>query len=287
MTTVFIFDHRVVRARAPLCAVLSVSLLLCGSVCAQQFDTALMKRASVTFIGTVVTHDAVSFPDVPRSAQTAVVHVDHVLEKPVAIALQTGDSVTVRLKDPSLLPERTQATFYADGWIVGAGVALVEIGHTRVAVEDATTREQAGRNFLTAKRQIVEEELRARIDSATVVALGKVVAVRPAAAERRFITEHDPEWQEAVLLVQTAIKGVNAGEEIVVRFPGSMDVTFYRVPKLTEGDQPLVFVVPDTLSKLPPALLAGKPTEAFIIQSPADVLTKDDLDRVQQAARRK
>jgi hypothetical protein len=113
------------------------------------------------------------------------------------------------------------------------------------------------------------------------------MAVRPAVDQRRFITEHDPEWQEAVVLVETAIKGAKAGDEIVLRFPGSMDVAYYRIPKLTVGDQPLVIAAKDTLSGLPPALLAGKPAEAFIIQSPADVLAKDDLERVQQAARRK
>ncbi len=274
----------VVVGRSLMCAYLSIVLLL--SARSQGFDRELMKQASVTFIGTVVRHYAVSFPDVPRSEHTAVVRVDHVLEKPTAIALLNGDSVTVRLREPAIPPEGAQATFYVNGWIVGAGVALVEIGHTRVVAEDAATREQAGRDFLAVKREIVAEELRARLDSASVVALAKVVGVRPATQERRFITEHDPEWQEAVLLVETAIKGVTAGEEIVVRFPGSMDVAFYRVPKLKVGDEPLVVVGKDTLSGLPPAMLEGRPVEAFIIQSPSDVLTKDDLERVQQAARR-
>ncbi len=287
MKTSFIRDRRSRQARPTAYAILAIALVFCSPVRAQEFDRELMKRASVAFIGTVVRQNAVTFPAVPRSAETAVVRIDHVLEKPSAIALRSGDSVTLRLNDPSLLPENSPATFYADGWIVGTGVALVEVGHTPVSAPDAAQREQAGRNFLTLKRQLVEEDLRARIDGASLVALGKVVAVQPAVQDRRFITEHDPDWKEAVVRVETAIKGANVGDDIVIRFPGSMDVAYYRIPKLTVGDEPLVLAAKDTVSGLPPAMLAGKPTEAFIIQSPGDVLTKDDLERVQQAARRK
>src|SRR6195256_1178509 len=84
---------------------------------------ALAKQSSITFVGTVTQVAASTLAAVPKSPQTIVVRVDSVLKKPAAVSLKKGDTVTVEVKDPAAFQEGTQATFYADGWILGAGVA--------------------------------------------------------------------------------------------------------------------------------------------------------------------
>lgn len=250
---------------------------------AQEFDRELMKRSSVTFIGTILQRNAVSFGAVPRTEQTAVVRADQVLEKPIAIALNNGDTLTVQLNDPAALPEGTRAIFYAEGWIVGTGIALREIGHTVLDVQQsAAAQEQNRERYLTAKRQVQDDDLRARLVAADVVAYGSVVHVRRAEKPGRFITEHDPEWHEAVVQVRTAIKGVSVGEQIVVRFPGAMDVAFYRWPRFKEGDDHLLIASRDTITGLPQAMVAGKPVEAYVVGSAVDVLPKEELERAQR-----
>ena len=86
-------------------------------------------KSSIVFYGTVSQLAATSFADVPKSAQTIVVHVETILKKPAAVSLKKGDSVTVEVKDASGFQEGTQATFFTDGWIFGSGVAVKELGH--------------------------------------------------------------------------------------------------------------------------------------------------------------
>jgi hypothetical protein len=45
-----------------------------------------------------------------------------------------------------------------------------------------------------------------------------------AAPTSEIISEHAPDWQEAVIAVQSVLKGASRAKEIVVRFPGSLDV---------------------------------------------------------------
>src|SRR5207247_6585776 len=90
---------------------------------------------------------AVAVPEVPASDRTVVVRVDQVLEKPAAVALSTGDSVTVLTERRGSPKPGTQATFYTTGWIFGRGVAVREIGNEpgRTAVVAADQQEAGAR----------------------------------------------------------------------------------------------------------------------------------------------
>lgn len=271
----------------PLCRIVFAFIIGFSSTAyCQEFDQDLMKRSSVVFIGTVSKLNAASFAEVPASEKNAVVRVDVLLEKPGAVSISIGQDVTLRLKDPSVFREGMQATFYADGWIVGRGVALTEVDHKLTQEADSPSiRVTAARSYGNARKQLIEAKLRAQIDSADVVALGKVIAVRPLTqtnADKKFITEHDPEWQEAIIKIQTGMKGVADGDEIVVRFSGSMDVAYYRMPKFKEGEERIVLLGKDERSGFPKAMLAGKQVGTYLAEKPADVVAKENLDLVQR-----
>src|SRR5438093_1118537 len=123
---------------------LAVALSLLGSpapASAQGARAALVKQSDIIFIGTVTQVGAVAVPEVPASDRTIVVRVDQVLEKPAAVALGTGDSVTVETVRPGSLKPGIQATFYTTGWIFGRGVAVREVGQegTFLLHKDSTT----------------------------------------------------------------------------------------------------------------------------------------------------
>lgn len=255
----------------------------------QEFDQELMKKSSVIFFGTVTKLNATSFAEVPVSENNAVVKVDVLLEKPGAVSIANGQEVTVQLRDPSAFRVGTKATFYADGWIVGKGIALVEVGHAFVQEPDSISiRAKSTKSYIEAKRQLAEARLKAQIDSAEVVALAKVTRIQsPVKPEsgQKWITEHDPEWQEAILKVEAGIKGVTDGDEIVVRFPGTMDVMYFGIPKFREGESQIVLLGKDSVSGLPKAMVAGKQVETYIVEKPADVIAKENIEQIRRIAK--
>src|SRR5438876_238935 len=75
-------------------------------------------------------------------------------------------------------------------------------------------------------------------------------------------------------------KGARDGQEIVIRFPGSLDVAWYRAPKFKLGQEGTFFLQRDTLSGSPKAVLAGAEVDAYIAGSRQDVLPRNEAQRV-------
>lgn len=82
-----------------------------------------------------------------------------------------------------------------------------------------------------------------RFAAADVVVSGRVGQLRAAAPRTQRgalpgpITEHDPQWREAVVEVTAVHKGRRVPRSIRVRFPASTDVAWARAPKLHAGQQ--------------------------------------------------
>ena len=250
---------------------------------AQMNQAALVKQSDIIFIGTVSKLGAVAAPEVPASPRMVVVRVDTVLEKPAAVTLGTGDSVTVETVRPGSLKEGTQATFYTTGWIFGQGVAVREVGHepgrSPVVVADQAAAVRR------ARLEVNDADLKAHIQKAAMVVAGRVEQVRPAAlaaapARPKRITEHDPDWQEAIIQVQDGLKGAQPGEHVVVRFPGSHDVAWVGSPRFSAGQEGTFVLHVDSATGSPRAMLAGRLVQAYTALHKTDVLTKADATRV-------
>jgi hypothetical protein len=257
----------------------------------QQIDAEMAKRSSVVFVGTISKLNAATFAQVPVSENTAIVKVTQLLQKPALLSMKEGDEITLQLQSSTGFNAGSEHIFYADGWILGSGIALREIGHSSIPrTESASARAVTQKNYRDMRKQLTEARVHARMDSAEVVALGKITSIRSARvteAARPRITEHDPNWQEAILKVSNGMKGCRAGDEIVLRFPASMDVAYYGVPKFKDGDEKIVMLRKDTRSGLLKASHMGKDADAFIVDSPADVFGKEQLEQLQNLMRRR
>ena len=66
-----------------------------------------------------------------------------------------------------------------------------------------------------------------------------------------------------------------------------MDVAFHGVPKFKDGDEKIVMLRKDARSGLLKASHLGKDVDAFIVDSPADVFGKDQLEQLQTLMRRR
>ncbi len=278
------FKYRIVGSILSMATLLTLGA---WPVRGQTSRTELLKGANVVFVGTIVEVGAASFAGVPTSSRTMVVQVDEVLEVPTAVSLLQGGRVTVEVKDPSLFRKGVQATFYTDGWIFGDGIAVREVDHEiSPAAMAAGAVTQKREQLAQIRKDLSDAELRARIQAAAVIVVGRVKEVRlgtmaaVGAPPKPIVTEHDPDWHEAVIQVESGIKGAQANQEIVIRFPASMDVAWHDIPKLKVGQEGTFILQKDIVSGAPKALLAGAQVDAHTALNPYDVLSKDEAQRV-------
>jgi len=264
-------------------------LALPGSAAVAQMSRAsLVKQSDIIFIGTVTKVGAVADPEVPASDRTVVVRVDRVLEKPAAVALTTGDSVTVETARVGSLRTGAQATFYTTGWAFGRAVAVREVGHELGHSPVAADQQEV---VASTRLELNDADLKAHIQKAAMVVAGRVEEVRPAelAAARarpKRITEHDADWQEAIIQVEDGIKGAQAGELVVVRFPGSHDVAWVGTPRFSVGQEGTFLLHKDSTTGSPRASWGGQSVPAYTALHKVDVLTKQDATRVRQLIRK-
>ena len=217
---------------------------------------ALTAKSSIIFSGTVSQLAATSFADVPKSAQTIVVKVDSVEKKPAAVSLKKGDSVTVEVKDPSAFQEGAHVTFYTDGWIFGSGVAVKELGHELGTGSVKVTI--GGAPSIQGKDEISDQELMDRMKVSDFVVVGRVTDVRkwnvpkPKSGAPSRVSEHDPDWQEAVVEVQSVLKGGKVkGNKVIVRFPNRNDVAWVSSPKFAKNQRGIFCLNRDKSSGAP------------------------------------
>jgi hypothetical protein len=271
-----------------LAGILCVNVLSAPALPQAASDQAtLAKQSSIVFAGTVTQLGAASFAGVPKSAQTIVVRVDSVLKKPAAVSLKKGDNVTVELKDPSAFQQGTQATFYTEGWIFGSGVAVKELGH-RIIVSDAVSTQAPDTSQPPAgqmqDQMVSDQELRDRLNSADFVVIGRVTEVRrwtvPKSATHR-VSEHDPDWHEAVVEIRSVLKGGQVkGNKIVVRFPGRNDVAWVLSPKFQKNQQGIFCLNRDQTSGVPTGKVGGRQVAVYTCLGHGDSLPMSDAPRV-------
>jgi plastocyanin len=273
-----------------------LSLLLAGSTglapaAAQQSRAALVRQADLIFVGTVAAVAASAVAGVPVTQRTLAVRVDAVLDKPAAVQVAPGDTVTVEARTAGTLPVGAQATFYTKAWLFGRSVAAQEVGHEKVSARwSAAAAVPLRDSLLRVRGQVSDSALRARVRAADMIVVGRVetiqVASLAALPARPRITEHDPAWREAVIQVETMIKGpAPTDQRVVVRFPGSLDVAWRGMPRFTVGQEGTFLLRRDQLSGSPTAVMAGRQVIAYAVPTAQDVLTRQDASRVQALTR--
>jgi hypothetical protein len=121
-------------------------------------------------------------------------------------------------------------------------------------------------------QNVSDQDLQKHIAGAELVVVGKVSEVRPMpeASRPRSMSEHDPQWQESVVEVESVLKGSSAEKRVVILFPGSIDVAWFGVPKSKVGQEGIWIVRRD------------QATKAYAVADPSDFLPRAQLDRVRK-----
>jgi hypothetical protein len=193
----------------------------------------LMREAQLVFRGTVVRPGAANLMVIKAGQDTAVVRVDELLHVPDKLEIYAGQEVTLKLRQPGSMKAGDTAVFFTRSWLYGEHLAVVEVGRTAPGAGVAA-------QVAAARRTLADEDLRHRLDGAALVVAGRVVATRPAVfpdrrGDKGKGTEHDPQWQEAVIAVDRVVKGQLAESRAVILYPGSDDVLWRRTPKPQVG----------------------------------------------------
>lgn len=260
---------------------LTVLLLAVSHLASQTSRKEMIAQSSIIFSGQVTGVAAASSTVVTPAPNTIVVTVDAVLLKPAAVVLRPGDKVTVVVKNPEKFKPGSHVRFYTVGWIYGDTLAVQEVGNE--TLPDGSERALDASTVMQVKE---DAGLKKRIQTADIVLTGRVTDVHPdlvAAPEKKgFVTEHDPLWQNAVLAVESVIKGVTSQKMIVVRFPASIDVAWADTPKFKKDQEGIFLLQIDRISGKSRAVLEGKEVDTYVAQTAKDVLPTKEKQHVRR-----
>ncbi len=190
-------------------------------------------QSSFVFQGTARRSAASGIRSIPASDSTAIVTVTAVYHAPGSLGDFTGRDVTVLLQSP--LRAGTAAVFVAEVVLYGETILVRELSRTSAVAPKDSAGLRAAVNAALARQAV--ELLRGRLATAQLVVAGRVAAVRaaPGRLAQARGSEHDPDWREALIAVDTPLKGSAPGDSVVVLFPNSQDVMWDRAPKFREG----------------------------------------------------
>jgi hypothetical protein len=203
----------------------------------------LIERASYVFTGTVRAVGTSNVKLVPGGDDTAVVRIDSIAKGADTVGDFTGDDVTVVLQKPKSVAVGDKLHFYTNPRISGANVAVTEVGHTPIVAAEELGVVKARAEQL--KDQAATKKVATHTVDADLIVTGKVTATKPAPREGRPgpPSEHDPDWWEATIAVDSTEKGAApANNTLTAYFPHSRDIRWFAVPKLAVGREAVFFL---------------------------------------------
>jgi hypothetical protein len=244
-----------------------------------------VSRSDVVFNGTVEETGATTMAAVDATDSTAVVRVDELVRAPSTFDGLVGHRITVLLRAPGSVHVGEQATFFVNAAVFGESVAVEEVDHTSMTAAAELTPQ-----VTDVMDRLREDDVRARIESADVVVTGRVSQVRavpeqlaavPGMPGPGPVSEHDPEWTEAVLDVESVLKGTTPPAPVVVMFPASIDVMWVNAPKFHAGQEATLMLHTDQVpATRVPATVAATFPSVFTALEPGDVLPKEQSERL-------
>ncbi len=227
------------------------------------------QAATFVFAGTVQSAKSATMKNVEINDQTMVVTIDQVLEAPRSLAKLGGSEITVQLSGRQKAEPGQTMIFHTNGWIFGDSVAVQCVKQEAVKRTHAGLLNRGGDPVEHRRNQVIQKRFADadRVVSGTVavVKLPDESATRGrsmlAAAEMIVtgpISEHNPHWREAIIAIDKNHKGSVDQDQMVIRFPSSTDVRWYKAPKFTPGQQGYFMLRKTKVTKKTKVKKAGK-----------------------------
>lgn len=241
----------------------------------------LLETSQWVFNGTVEKPASSSLKSLPASARTVTVKVVSILHGPPQLNDHINRLVTVYTAEgaPPLKPG-DQLAFFTRSWLYGESMAVVEVGR----MEEQKTPglksqlEESGQNV--ADRRLID-----RLNRAEIVIVGKVRSVEPAKVElrSRIESEHNPDWWQADIDVESVVKGALQAKTLSILFPHSGDEMWLESAKFTVGQEGIWILQRNQQEKGWPVMRVPGLTALH----PLDFQTKDQVARIRTLLQRR
>jgi len=238
-----------------------------------------LRTSHFVVAGSIEKLGATAMPIDPTVPNVGVFRVDEILHGPKELKGFAGREITVVFKDPGEVRAGKRLVLFVTSWLYGESLVVLEVGR----MED---RERNGmrKEIDEAYQRLADESLQQRINLADLVIVGKVKTTAPAPkhGERIPITEHDPDWWEAVIQVESVEKGHQKGP-VTILFPKSVDVAWSQSPKFQPGQDGIWILQRDQQERGWPILRRPGLTAL----DPLDYQPRSELDRIRGLTRKR
>ncbi len=236
----------------------------------------LMETSQWVFNGTVEKVSASTLRVLASSPRTVAVKINSVLYGPPQFNDHLNRLVTVYLVEgAAALQAGQQLTFFTRSWLYGETLAVVEVGRM-----DETKAPDLKTQIAQAGQNLADQHLQNRLSRAELVVVGKVRSVEPTSLEQRqrIQSEHNPDWWQADIDVESVEKGTLTAKTVSVLFPHSGDEMWAESPKFTAGQEGVWILQRNQQEKGMPIMRAPGLTALH----PLDYQTRDQLPRLRK-----
>jgi len=214
--------------------------------------------ADFIFSGTLLKAHAATI-DLDDASDCAVVRVDRIIVGGEAVGPLAGRAITVRLRESDRARDGERRVYFTKGWHWGEDIGVIELNSITAPTGPELRRMQS--DIERQRQQQSDRELTERLRTAELVVMGRVISVRRAEVPP-LPTEHDPNWQEAVIEVRSVLRGGQPGARVTILFPGTDDPMWRAAPKFRRGTEGIWLLRPlDFEGKRLPRLAAPYPAD--------------------------
>lgn len=237
---------------------------------AEKSLASMASESNFIFRGTVSKLQGTTVDVVPAGASTAVVHVGEMLAGSENAGDFTGQDITITLRQPQSVKQADELIFFSIVVAYGTSIAVQEVGHVNAKEFTSSLREQV----VQSVQQRPERELQKRLARADLVVTGKVVSYKPVAERegRAPSSEHEPQWWQAEIAVESTEKGTPAGASVAAYIPHSDDIRWFHAPKIEAGQQGVFLLYRMEIPELK--------TQALVAETSADVQPVTQRERI-------
>jgi len=192
-----------------------------------------LRNAQFVVAGALERLGAANVSVVETSPNVATFTIQEILYGPAVLNGFAGKSITVMLADPTTAKVGEPVVLFAQSWVYGESLAVIEVG--RIGdVERKAMKDEIGE----AQKRLADERLLRRIALAELVIIGKVSSTALFEGNDRLpITEHAPVWSNAVIDIESVEKGNHKSPKLTLLFPTSTDVAWHDCPKFSVGQE--------------------------------------------------
>jgi hypothetical protein len=238
-----------------------------------------LRTSQFVVAGSVAKVGATTMPIDPTVPNVGVFKIDEILHGPKELGGFAGREITVVFRDSGNVDAGDRLVLFATSWLYGDSLVVLEVGRMEDRERTAMRKE-----LDEARQRLVDERLRVRIDLAQLVIVGKVAKTTPAPKYqgRTPITEHDPDWWEAVIKLESVEKGQHEGPATIL-FPKSVDVAWSQSPKFQPGQDGVWILQRDQKERGWPVLRRPGLTAL----DPLDYQPRSELNRIRGFLTRK